>query len=118
MRATDDADKSVARIRELVVWFDPTPGPVAGGYMLSLATRPFRAPDSPTYFFRNNSLIRLPNCGISSVVFNSDPFANFVANPRNVSTAVDEYGIHQASGRKASRFTWTCCGWTNSIIPS
>ena len=46
------------------------------------------------------------------------PEAKYLAKPRKVSTAVDEYGIHQAFGRIARRLTCICCGWTSSISPS
>ncbi len=57
-----------------------------------------RISDRLPYFDLNNSLIRRESCGIRRVVLASEPDANLVANPRNVSTAVDEYGIHQALG--------------------
>src|SRR6476620_5196687 len=69
------------------------------------------------HFFLN-SFIRLNSCGMSLAVLNAEPEAKYLAKPRKVSTAVDEYGIHQAFGRIARRLTCICCGWTSSIRPS
>ena len=48
--------------------------------------------------------MRFISFGIMLAALVIDPDVKFLARPRKVSTANDEYGIHQASGRTARRF--------------
>src|SRR5690606_7600558 len=62
-----------------------------------------------TYFrSRVSSLSRRSSWGTRLAVLITEPDANLVANPRNVSAAVSEYGNHHGSGKIAKRFTWMC----------
>ena len=46
--------------------------------------------------------MRFKSCGINPKVLNSEPLANVVVILRNVAMALAEYGIHQASGKRAT----------------
>ena len=54
-----------------------------------------------SYFLFRNSMIRLNSCGSKAVVLRIDPLANVRDIFLNVEIALAEYGIHQASGKRA-----------------